>query len=185
MSENAEVRVLGIAGSLRADSVNRSLLRTAAEVAPAGVRVVEWDRLADVPPFNEDDEAAPGPVVENLRAAIESADAVLICTPEYNGSVPGQLKNALDWASRPFPEHVLRDKAVAVLGASPSPAGAARAQAETRAVLERLGARVVGDEQPLPKAYEVVEDGRVTDDEHRGTVTALLAELGGLRPCEY
>ena len=94
------MRVLGISGSLRRDSLNSALLRTAAERLPAGVELVRFEQLAEIPPYDEDVEAAsvPEPVRE-LREALDSADAVLIATPEYNHSIPGQLKNALDWAS--------------------------------------------------------------------------------------
>src|SRR5690242_6038916 len=103
------MRIFSISGSLRSGSFNRQLLRAAREVLPTGVDLEVWDRLRDVPPYDEDaDTAAPSAVTE-MRAAIASADAVLIATPEYNASLPGQLKNALDWASRPFAVNVLRD----------------------------------------------------------------------------
>jgi chromate reductase, NAD(P)H dehydrogenase (quinone) len=114
--------------------------------------LIVWDELAATPPFSEDDEEHPPKVVRGLRATIADADAVLIVTPEYNSSIPGQLKNALDWASRPFPDNVLRGKPVAVIGASPSPGGAGRAQAETRTVLARVGAHVLPDGLSVPHA---------------------------------
>ncbi len=91
------VRILGIAGSLRAASYNRGLLRAAAATSPRGVALTIWDGLKAIPPFDEDDESAPPVAVVELRAAIASSDALLVATPEYNGSLPGQLKNALDW----------------------------------------------------------------------------------------
>ena len=125
------MRVLGISGSLRRDSLNDALLRAAAERLPAGAELVRFDRLADVPPFSEDAESSPAPdAVRELREAIRAADAVLIATPEYNHSLPGQLKNALDWASRPAGQSSLTGKPAAAIGASKSMFGAVWAQAE-------------------------------------------------------
>src|SRR6186997_108139 len=113
------MKVLGISGSLRGDSYNRKLLRAAAELLPEDVEFELWDGLKEVPPYDEDDDVVPAPArVARLREAIAGADAVLFATPEYNSSVPGQLKNALDWASRPLATNVLRNKQVAVIGAS-------------------------------------------------------------------
>jgi chromate reductase, NAD(P)H dehydrogenase (quinone) len=136
-------RVLAISGSLRGDSRNRRLLEIAAELAPMGVHVELWDGLKQVPPFDEDDEHDPALPVRRLRAALAAADGVLIATPEYNGSLPGQLKNALDWASRPNDSNVLRGKPVAILGASPGRGGAAGAVADARRVLARIGAHAI------------------------------------------
>ena len=120
-----QVRVLGISGSLRRDSFNTRLLAAAADGLPDDVELVRWDGLADVPPFDEDAEAGPAPAaVADLRAAIADADAVLFATPEYNGSVPGQLKNALDWVSRPYATNPLRNTPAAVVGASTGGFGA-------------------------------------------------------------
>ena len=175
------MRVLAIAGSLRKGSFNRMLVQEAARLAPDGVEVTEWGELADVPPFDEDVEGQGAPSVTSLLAAIADADAVLVATPEYNGSTPGQLKNALDWASRPFPDNVLRDKPAAVIGTSPSPAGAERSQGETRAVLRRIGAQVLDRAAPLPTAHERFDDdGRLQDDEAHAEVRAVLDELVGL-----
>ncbi|HSS04275.1 MAG TPA: NAD(P)H-dependent oxidoreductase, partial [Solirubrobacterales bacterium] len=112
------MRVLGISGSLRHDSHNSALLRAAAERLPAGAELIPFERLTEVPPYDEDVEVASVPeVVRELRAAIRGADAVLIATPEYNHSIPGQLKNALDWASRPAGESSLNGTPAAVIGA--------------------------------------------------------------------
>src|SRR5690349_16260123 len=129
------MRVLGVAGALRRASYNKQLLRAAAELLPPEAEFVEYEGLKALPPFDEDDEASPGLAVEHWRRAIAGADAILFATPEYNGSIPGQLKNAVDWASRPFADPVLRNKPVAVIGASTGIFGAVWAQAELRKAL--------------------------------------------------
>jgi chromate reductase len=153
------MRVLGISGSLRRGSHNRRLLRAAGEALPPGAVLVEWDGLAGLPAFDEDLEEAPPEPVQDLLEAIEDADALLIATPEYNASLPGALKNALDWASRPFPDNVLRDKPSAVIGASTGLFGAVWAQAEVRKVLKAAGAKVLDAELPVGMA-----DGAFTHD---------------------
>ncbi len=138
------MRVLGIAGSLRRDSHNARLLRAAAEAVAGDVELTIFDGLKDVPPYDQDDDVEPAPeAVAHLRAAIAEADAILIATPEYNHSIPGQLKNALDWASRPYPGSALSDKPAAVIGSSVGSFGAIWAQAELRKVLGATGARVL------------------------------------------
>src|ERR687896_1175188 len=112
------MRILGLSGSLRRGSHNRRLLRVAGALLPPGAELVEWDALAGIPAFNEDLENTPPESVREFFTAIEGSDALLIATPEYNASLPGALKNALDWASRPFPGNVLRDRPAAVIGAS-------------------------------------------------------------------
>ena len=144
------MRVLGISGSLRRESHNTRLLRVAAELMPPPAELVLFEGLKDVPPYDEDDDGDLVPeAARRLRSAIAAADAVLIATPEYNSSIPGQLKNALDWASRPFADNVLRNKPVAVVGASTGSFGAVWAQAEVRKVLGATGARVVDVELPV------------------------------------
>ena len=131
------MRLLAISGSLRSGSHNTELLRAAGADLPEDVEFVLWSGLADIPAYDWDLDVAPPPrPVAELRAEIERSDAVLIATPEYNSSVPGALKNALDWASRPYPGNVLRRKRVAVVGASTGLFGALAAQAELRKVLE-------------------------------------------------
>lgn len=172
--------ILGIAGSLRRGSFNRRLLTAAAHELPAdGARLTVWDELGRVPPFDEDTEDGPAPAaVAGLRDAITTADALLIATPEYNGSVPGQLKNALDWASRPHGEASLTGKPVVVLGASPGPGGAAGAQDQLARVLAASGASVVGGALPLPYAFrQFGEDDRLLDHEPRAALAALLDRL--------
>src|SRR3954464_6980681 len=146
------MRILGISGSLRRGSHNRKLLRAAAAALPPGVDLVEWDGLADLPAFDEDQEKTPAEPVRAFLDLIASADALLIATPEYNASLPGALKNALDWASRPFPGNVLRDKPAAVIGASTGLFGAVWAQAEVRKVLKTSGAHVLESELPVGMA---------------------------------
>lgn len=175
------MRVLGISGSLRRGSFNSALLRTAAERLPAGAELVAFERLAEVPPFDEDAEAGATPAaVGALRRAIREADAVLIATPEYNGSLPGQLKNALDWASRPAGRSALNGKPVAAIGASKSMFGGVWAQAELRKVAAAMGGRVVEAELPVAHAHELVVDGRLElAPEQAERLDEILAELVG------
>ena len=174
-------RILGISGSLRRDSHNTALLRAAAEAAGPDAELDLYDALKEVPPYDEDDDVLPRPAgVERLTSAIARADAVLFATPEYNTSIPGQLKNAIDWISRPIATNVLRNKPVAVVGASTGAFGAVWAQAELRKVLASLGARVLDFELPVPHAHTRFEDGRLNDPEIRlrllEAVEALAAE---------
>ena len=172
------VTILGIVGSLRRDSYNRRLLRAAAELSPQGVEVMAWDGLKAIPPFDEDDESAPATAVLELRRAIAEADALLVVTPEYNGSLPGQLKNALDWASRPRAETVLRDRPAAVIGASPSPSGARSARADARRVLTRAGARVVDRQLGVAAAYEHLGPaGELADEDLRSRLAEVVADV--------
>lgn len=175
------MEILGIAGSLRAQSFNRRLLAAARHELPAGARLASWDGLASVPPFDEDAEDGPvPPPVAALREAVASATALLIATPEYNGSVPGQLKNALDWASRPRGTGVLTGKPVAVVGASPSPHGAASAQEDLRRVLTAAGATVIGAPVAVGHAFRRFDEhDRLLDHELRAALGGVLAELVG------
>jgi len=173
------MRVLGVSGSLRRDSFNSALLRAAAERLPGGAELVEYEGLGDVPPYDEDVERAGTPAaVEALREAVRSADAVLIATPEYNSSIPGQLKNALDWVSRPAGKSALNGKPAAVVGASTGMFGAVWAQAELRKVLGAMGGRVVDVELPVGHARELVVDGRLElPPELSRQLEEILAEL--------
>ncbi len=154
------MRVLALAGSLRGGSYNARLLDAAAAKLPPAAQVVVWRELAAIPPFDEDAERGPAPVsVAGLRRAIAAADAVIISTPEYNRAIPGVLKNALDWLSRPLHATPLRGKPVAVLGASTGPFGAVWAQAELRRLLEMLGAEVVDAELALGQAQDAFTPG--------------------------
>ncbi|MGH3768664.1 MAG: NADPH-dependent FMN reductase [Pseudonocardiaceae bacterium] len=168
--------VLGLCGSLRRGSYNRRLLGAATVELPPDATLEVFDGLGDIPPYNED-IAAPA-VVLALRIAVTAADAILIATPEYNGSVPGHLKNALDWASRPFPANSLRDKPVAVMGASTGLFGAVWAQAELRKVLRTIGARVLEAELPVGQAHEAfTADGGLADADLRLSLANLVAQL--------
>jgi chromate reductase len=175
------VRVLGLSGSLRRDSHNRALLRAAAAALPSGAELVEWDRLAELPAYDEDLDAAAGPAPEPVRAlreAIDGADAVLIATPEYNASLPGALKNALDWASRPHASNPLRGKPAAVVGASTGLFGAVWAQAEARKVLRAIGAAVLERELPVGQAHDAwAPDGTLRDAELRAALAGIVGEL--------
>jgi chromate reductase, NAD(P)H dehydrogenase (quinone) len=173
------MKILAVSGSLRAGSHNTQLLRAAAEAAPAGVEVVLWEGIGDLPLYDQDlDGNAPPAPVRRLREDWAAADAILFATPEYNGSVPGGLKNAVDWGSRPRLEAPLTNKTVAVVGASPGQFGALWAQADLRRILGIAGARVVGDELPVTRAHEKFDaEGRLLDEELRGRLSLLLETL--------
>src|SRR5580704_192395 len=172
------VRMLGVVGSLRDSSHNRRLLRAAADELPPGVELVPFEGLKAVEPFDETDEHEAGgglPGADAFIAAIRDADAILFVTPEYNGSIPGVLKNAIDWASRPTPAtSPLAGKPVAVIGASTGMFGAAWAQADLRKSLGLAGARVLDEELAVPGAHEAFhDDGRIK----RAATRRRLAEI--------
>jgi chromate reductase len=172
------MRVLGISGSLRQDSHNSKLLRTAAELLPSGMELEVYEDLKAIPPYDADDEAFVDASVTALREAVADADAVLVATPEYNASIPGVLKNALDWVSRPHATNALRGKPAAVVGASTGMFGGVWAQAETRKILQTIGARVVDRELPVSEADERFDaDGRLEDPELRELYAEILGEL--------
>jgi chromate reductase len=173
------MKILGISGSLRADSYNTRLLRAAAELLPREVELELWSDLKAVPPYDEDDDVQPAPAaVAELRAAIADADAVLFATPEYNASIPGVLKNALDWVSRPLKSNPLRNKPVAVVGASTGAFGAVWSQAELRKVLASIGARVVEGDVAVghaPSRFD--EHGRLADEQLLEQLIEVVAAL--------
>jgi len=180
------LRILGLSGSLRRGSHNTNLLRAAATMLPPGAELEVYGGLRDLPPYDADLDVNPAePAVARLREALAKADGILIATPEYNGSIPGVLKNALDWASRPFPDNALRGKPVAVIGASTGLFGAVWAQAETRKVLGVIGADVIDHELPVDQADSAfARDGRLTNPEHSAALTNLvdvLAAQAGVR----
>jgi chromate reductase len=160
------MRILAVSGSLREGSFNTSLLRAAVEAAPEAVELELWEGLAELPLYDEDLEDDAPESVRRLRADWAAADAILFSTPEYNGSVPGGLKNAVDWASRPKLESVLRNKPVAVVGASTGQFGALWAQQDLKRILGIAGARVIGTEIPVARAQERIDtEGRLLDGE--------------------
>jgi len=177
------MKVLAISGSVRSESYNTSLLRALAEEAPAGVTVELWAGLKQIPAYDADEDVTPGPApVEELRDAVAAADAVVFATPEYNSSVPGALKNALDWASRPFATHSFRNKPVAVLASSVGAFGGVWAHAELRKVLGAMGARVIDVEVAVGHVAEKFNpDGELVDptvrQELRDALQAVQAEL--------
>jgi chromate reductase len=173
------MRILAISGSFRRDSHNTRLLRAAALALPPGVELDLYDGLAALPHYCEDADVDPAPpAVDDLRARIAAADALLIATPEYNASIPGVLKNAIDWASRPFPDNVLRGKSVAVIGASTGLFGAVWAQAELRKVLGHAGAHVLDVELPVALADQAFTPaGELADPELRQRLADLLDTL--------
>ena len=178
------MRVLGISGSLRRDSHNTTLLRHAGQVLEAeGADFAIFDGLREIPIYDEDlDVGIPDAAVTRIRAAVRGADAVFFATPEYNSSIPGGLKNAIDWLSRPsLAESALRGKPVAVVGASTGMFGAVWAQAELRRVLGATGARVIEGEVAVGHAMDRFDEyGRLNDesveDQVREVLDALLAE---------
>jgi chromate reductase len=168
--------VLGLSGSLREDSHNTRLLHHAGALLPPDAKLVRFSDLKAIPPYDADDDGPDRPgAVLHLAEAVRAADAVLVATPEYNHSLPGQLKNALDWLSRPLAESPLREKPVAVIGASTGMFGAVWAQAEARKVLGAIGARVLDRELPVHSADETLADG--LDAELERELSSLVCEL--------
>ena len=180
------MNVLGISGSLRRDSYNTKLLRAAKELLPAVAEFELWDGLKAVPPYDEEDDVRPGPAPdEELRRVVAEADAIIFATPEYNSSIPGQLKNAIDWLSRPLAANPLRNKPVAVVGASTGAFGAVWSQAELRKVLGATGARVVDAEVAVghaPARFD--EEGALVDDELRAQLAESLVILLAETPAQ-
>ncbi len=177
------MRVLGISGSLRRDSYNTQLLRHAGELSgDEGVEFEIYDRLKDLPPYDEDDDVEDAPeAVWRVREAVRAADAVFFTTPEYNSSIPGALKNALDWVSRPYATNPMRNKPVAVIGASAGMFGAVWAQAELRKVLGVMGARVAENEVAVGHSMDRFDSvGRLNEpnleEEVREVARTLIAD---------
>lgn len=175
------MKILALSGSLRAGSHNTDLLQGAAAAAPDGVEIELYEGLKEIPPYDADDDL-PGdqPVaVERFKAALAGADAVLVSTPEYNSSIPGMLKNALDWASRPIVDSPIRNKPAAVLSSSTGMFGGVWAAAETRKVLGALGARTLEETVAVAKADTRLENGVDAEllAELRAVVDALAAAV--------
>jgi len=173
-----KVTILSFAGSLRKGSFNKSLLRAALELVPEDAKLEIFD-LEGIPPFNQDFESKPPPKVKEFKTKIRAADAVLIATPEYNYSIPGVLKNAIDWASRPYGDNAFEDKPVGIMSASGGMLGAARAQYHLRQTFVFLNMH------PLNKPEVIVtfanekidEKGNVTDEKTRQKIRELLESL--------
>jgi chromate reductase len=185
MIPRMRLRVLGVAGSLRTGSFNRALLRAAVEVAPEGLTIEIFAGLAAIPPYNADVEAQGDPAaVAAWKSAIAAADALLIATPEYNYGVPGVLKNAIDWASRPPGTSVLNGKPAAIMGATPGTTGTARAQLALRQSFVFTDTRALLQPEVLvARAHEKIDAaGRVTDATTRNLVAQLLVALADWAP---
>ena len=172
------ISMLGFAGSLRKGSYNKALLRAAAELVPEGARLEIFD-LAGIPPFNQDFENEPPDTVKAFKAKIRAADAILMATPEYNYSIPGVLKNALDWASRPYGDNALDGKPVAIMGASIGMIGTARAQYHLRQTFVWLNMYPINTpEVMVPFASNAInEQGEVTDQKTKAKIKELLEGL--------
>ena len=174
------LRILGISGSLRRDSHNTALLRNARDLLPNDVQLEIFDGLKAIPPYDadDDDNEHPIPEIAAFKRAIDEADGLLIATPEYNHSIPGVLKNAIDWASRPVATTVLRGKPAAVIGASTGLFGAVWSQAEMRKVLGATGAEVVDRELPVVQAHmQFDDDGNLVEDDLRDQLAEHLGAL--------
>jgi chromate reductase, NAD(P)H dehydrogenase (quinone) len=178
MVMDKKVHILGFAGSLRKQSYNRSLLSAATEMVPGDATLEVFD-LEGIPPFNQDLEQQPPEKVSEFKAKIRAADAILIVTPEYNYSIPGVLKNAIDWASRPHGDNAFDGKPVAVMGASIGMLGTARAQYDLRRSFVFLNMFPLNQpEVMVPFAQDKVDsNGRVTDEKTRKKIRDLLESL--------
>jgi chromate reductase len=173
-----KMEILGIVGSLRKDSYNRSALKAAQELVPDGA-VLKLIELHGIPLFNQDDEMAPPASVLELKRQILAADAILFATPEYNYSIPGVLKNAIDWGSRPYGESAWQDKPAALMGASPGNLGTARAQYHLRQILVAQNMPVVSQPEVMISnaAQRFGQDGRLSDEPTRQHIRKLLDAL--------
>jgi chromate reductase len=173
--------VLGIAGSLRKGSYNRALLRVAVGLAPEGVTIEPFD-LEGIPPFNQDQERNPPQKVAELKARARTADAILFVTPEYNYSIPGVLKNAIDWASRPYGDSAWEGKAVAVMGASPGTLGTARAQYHLRQCFVFMNMHAVNRPEVMiaTASQRFDSEGNLTDETAKKLIRQLIEELAKL-----
>ena len=173
-------RVLALSGSLRSGSYSTAILREAARRAGDELELILYDGLKAIPPFDEDIEGdgAREPAVVHLKQAFADADAVLIATPEYNGSVSGVLKNALDWVSRPFDSNPLRGKPVAIVSSSTGSFGGVWAQNDLRRILGTIGARVIDETLTVPHSHTVMnEDGEIAHSETSAGLTSVLEAL--------
>jgi chromate reductase len=175
---NDPIRILGIAGSIRQDSYNRSALKAAASLAPEGATVEVFD-IKDIPIYNQDLETEAPQAVVDLKNKIREADAILFVTPEYNYSVPGVLKNAIDWASRPYGDNAWDGKPAAIMGASVGAIGTARAQYHLRQMFVFLNVFAVNQPEVMIGncASRFDEQGNLTDDQTKDMIRQLLQNL--------
>src|ERR1700722_20399726 len=178
MSSHSHVRILGIAGSLRRGSYNQAALRVAKLLTPENSEI-DIFHLDDIPMFNEDDEKHPPSSVLELKKRIRSADSVLIVTPEYNYSIPGVLKNAIDWASRPYGDSAWNDKPVAVMGASVGPQGTSRAQYHLRQIFVFLNMHAISHPEVMVgnASQRFDENGNLVDETSKAYVVKSLKRL--------
>jgi chromate reductase, NAD(P)H dehydrogenase (quinone) len=174
----ANIKILGLAGSLRKASFNRMALKAAQSLVPAGATLEILD-LPDLPGFNQDNEKSPPAAVTDMKAKIRAADAILLVTPEYNYSMPGVLKNAIDWASRPYGDSAWKDKPVAVMGASVGALGTARAQYDLRKCFVFLDMPAVNQPEVMISAAadKFDKDGNLTDAKAKELIGKLLTAL--------
>lgn len=171
-------KILAISGSLRKRSFNTNLLHAAAQQAPEGIDIEFFEALGELPHFNQDNERDAGAEVAAMRERVQAADALLISSPEYNGAIPGALKNLVDWASRPAKEGVLQNKLVAVIGAAPTPYGGVWAQDQLRKSLGIAGARVAKIELSVADAHQKFdESGALVDEETIAALESAISEL--------
>ncbi|HKR12872.1 MAG TPA: NAD(P)H-dependent oxidoreductase [Pyrinomonadaceae bacterium] len=175
---NDPLVILGIAGSLRKESFNRALLRAAGELVPDGARLETFE-LEGLPHFNQDEEQNPHPRVTELKERVRAADAILFVTPEYNYSIPGVLKNAIDCASRPYGDSAWNGKPAAIIGASVGTQGTSRAQYHLRQTFVFLNIYAVNQPEVMvsnaPKRFD--QEGKLTDETTKKLIQQLLAEL--------
>jgi chromate reductase len=174
-----QVKILGIAGSLRRGSYNRAALRAAQGLAPENMRLEVFGDLGSIPPFNQDGESDPPEAVARLKQAVRAADGILFVTPEYNYSVPGVLKNAIDWASRPYGDSAWAGKPAAIMGASTGMIGTARAQYHLRQMLVFLDMHALNrPEVMIPSAHDKFDaQGNIKDEKTRQKIRELLVAL--------
>jgi chromate reductase len=172
------LNILAFAGSLRKDSYNKMLLRVAVDLAPKDATIKVFD-LEEIPPFNQDFEQSPPERVKDFKAKIKAADAILIVTPEYNYSVPGVLKNAIDWCSRPVGDNSWEGKPVAIMSASTGMLGGARAQYHLRQIFVTLDMRPVNKPEIMVNfaAQKFDEKGNLADDKTKELIRTLLTAL--------
>src|SRR5208283_757497 len=175
---NTPLTILGIAGSLRKTSYNRAALRAAQELVPPGVRLEIFD-LEGIPPFNQDEEGPPPERVGQFKQRIRAADAILMVTPEYNYSIPGVLKNAIDWASRPYGDNAWKGKPVAVMGASMGTLGSSRAQYHLRQVFVFIDMLPLNNPEVMISnaSQKFDEAGHLIDEDTKKHIRALLEAL--------